>query len=224
MDARPRRSADEYRRPPFQGHHRAPRDCIDRVGKPGIPRRPRIITKVPPDGCPSPWPPARRAIRVRPTTGTHGLHHRRRCNVRNTGGIGLSARQSGYPRETLRSPPRLPAQAPPSAMRTAPEQPHHHGQRWNHNTSRATRTWIAARPRNHRAPTPEAASWLGHGPNYGSSVLNPRPCCARGRTTTEPTSSISLFRFAIRYNQSARPGLGTYDARARPRAHRARIY
>jgi transposase len=78
-------------------------------------------------------------------------------------------------------------------------------------TSRATRAWIAARPRITVTYTPEHASWLDMAELW-FSVLT-RALLRRGEFTSRTDLIDKIIRFTIRYNQAARPWTWAYDAR-----------
>ena len=78
-------------------------------------------------------------------------------------------------------------------------------------TSRATRAWIAARPRITVTYTPKHASWLDMAELW-FSVLT-RGLLRRGEFTSRADLIDKITRFTIRYNQTARPWTWTYDAR-----------
>lgn len=87
-------------------------------------------------------------------------------------------------------------------------------------TSRATRAWIAARPRITVAYTPKHASWLDMAELW-FSVLT-RGLLRRGEFTSRTDLIEKITSFAIRYNRTAKPWTWTYDARADHARYRAR--
>ena len=87
-------------------------------------------------------------------------------------------------------------------------------------TSRATRAWIAARPRITITYTPKHASWLDMAELW-FSVLT-RGLLRRGEFTSRTDLIDKIIRFTIRYNQAARPWAWTYDARDDHARYRAR--
>jgi transposase len=88
-------------------------------------------------------------------------------------------------------------------------------------TSRATRAWIAARPRITVTYTPKHASWLDIIIELWSSVLT-RGLLHRGEFTSRADLIDKITRFTIRYNTTARPWTWAYDARDDHARYRAR--
>jgi transposase len=78
-------------------------------------------------------------------------------------------------------------------------------------TSRATRAWIAARPRITVTRTPVHASWLDMAELW-FSVLT-RGLLRRGEFTSRADLTAKITSFTIRYNRTAQPWTWTYDAR-----------
>ena len=87
-------------------------------------------------------------------------------------------------------------------------------------TSRATRAWIAARPRITVTYTPKHASWLDMAELW-FSVLT-RGLLRQGEFTSRTDLIDKITSFTIRYNQTAKPWTWTYDARADHARYRAR--
>ena len=87
-------------------------------------------------------------------------------------------------------------------------------------TSKATRAWIAARPRITVTYTPKHASWLDMAELW-FSVLT-RGLLRRGEFTSRADLTDKITSFTIRYNQTARPWTWTYDARDDHARYRAR--
>jgi transposase len=87
-------------------------------------------------------------------------------------------------------------------------------------TSRATRAWIAAHPRITVTCTPKHASWLDMAELW-FSVLT-RGLLRRGEFTSRADLTEKITRFAIRYNQTAKPWTWAYDARDDHARYRAR--
>jgi transposase len=79
-------------------------------------------------------------------------------------------------------------------------------------TSRATRAWIAARPRITVTCTPKHASWLDMAELW-FSVLT-RALLRRGEFTSPADLADKITDFTIRHNRTARPWKWAYDARA----------
>src|SRR5450755_516098 len=87
-------------------------------------------------------------------------------------------------------------------------------------TSKATRAWIAARPRITVTCTPKHASWLDMAELW-FSVLT-RGLLRRGEFTSRADLTDKITSFTIRCNQTARPWTWTYDARDDHARYRAR--
>ncbi len=87
-------------------------------------------------------------------------------------------------------------------------------------TSRATRAWIAARPRIKVTYTPKHASWLDMAELW-FSVLT-RRLLTRGEFTSRAELADKITGFTIRHNRTAHPWTWTYDARADHAAYIAR--
>jgi transposase len=87
-------------------------------------------------------------------------------------------------------------------------------------TSRATRAWLAARPRITVTYTPKHASWLDMAELW-FSVLT-RALLRRGEFTSPADLTDKITSFTIRYNRTARPWTWAYDARIDHARHQAR--
>jgi transposase len=79
-------------------------------------------------------------------------------------------------------------------------------------TSKATRAWLAARPRFHVTYTPKHASWLNIIEQWFSLLT--RKLLRRGDFTSPEDLEAKITAFTIRYNKKARPWKWTYDADA----------
>ena len=79
-------------------------------------------------------------------------------------------------------------------------------------TSRATRAWIAARPRIAVTYTPKHASWLDMAELWFSILT--RALLRRGEFSSPADLASQITSFAVRYNRTARPFTWTYDASA----------
>ena len=77
-------------------------------------------------------------------------------------------------------------------------------------TSRATRAWLAARPRFHVTRTPVHASWL----NMVEIFLHhPAPAAAPGECTSRAHLAGKILEFTCSYDDKARPFRWSYDGR-----------
>jgi transposase len=79
-------------------------------------------------------------------------------------------------------------------------------------TSRATRAWIAARPRITVTYTPKHASWLDMAELWFATLT--RRLLRRGEFTSRAELADKITSFAVRYNRTAHPYTWTYDASA----------
>lgn len=86
--------------------------------------------------------------------------------------------------------------------------------------SKATRAWIAARPRITVTRTPVHASWLDMAELW-FSVLT-RGLLRRGEFTSPADLTEKITNFTIRYNRTAQPFTWTYDADADHARYQAR--
>jgi transposase len=86
--------------------------------------------------------------------------------------------------------------------------------------SKATRAWIAARPRITVTHTPVHASWLDMAELWFSVLA--RGLLRRGEFTSRADLAEQITRFAIRCNRTAEPFTWTYDARADHARYQAR--
>ena len=87
-------------------------------------------------------------------------------------------------------------------------------------TSKATRAWIAARPRITVTYTPKHASWLDMAELWFSTLT--RSLLRRGEFTSRDDLAGKITSFAIRYNRTAQPYIWAYDARTDHTRHLAR--
>jgi transposase len=78
-------------------------------------------------------------------------------------------------------------------------------------TSRATRAWLAARPRFRVTRTPVHASWLNMAEIF-FSILQ-RRMLRRGEFTSRAQLASQILEFISRYDDTARPFRWTYDGR-----------
>jgi transposase len=78
-------------------------------------------------------------------------------------------------------------------------------------TSKATRKWLAARPRFRACYTPEHASWLDQAELFFSILT--RRLLRRGEATSRQDLADKIENFTIVYNRTAKPYRWTYDGR-----------